>query len=63
MYGQCMDSNFQRSFPLPDVYSIAKKCTPATILKEMHRQNNPAVSEQSSAVAGGVIYAVCQQLT
>lgn len=35
----------------------------STILKETHRQNIPAVSEQSSAVAGRVIYAVIQQLT
>lgn len=65
MYGQCMDSNVQRSFPLPDFYSIAKKVhtRTSTILKEMHRQNNPSVSEQSSAVAGRVIYSVIQQLT
>lgn len=35
----------------------------STILKEMQRQSNPAVSEQSSAVAGREIYAACQQLT
>lgn len=68
MYSQCMDSNFQRSPPLtpPRCLLNSKKkvhTRTSTILKEMQRQSNPAVSEQSSAVAGRVIYAACQQLT